>query len=259
MLGLYCYLMSSITGFTSDLTRNAFVISSNALIQNVQSLLILPGVGFNGNDIANYGGMALVSCPYLVSTFGAKNYCQQTGTPGIGNCVFKSGASPTYSTRPSSLWLTFSVFVSSRLYYQQAAMTYTGSVFWSHVGNTTYCNAVCDMLFSCAGYTIDASSNCKFMTQMDTTNYLSSATSTAYFISLQIMTSVNMAIVNSLEVITPLTLMSPILPGNIVNSYHCDLRNAIICWLLFDISVQIPDVYSRYNLWLFGNYAFLNR
>lgn len=224
-MGCYLYTNSFTTLITGQLA-DLFLLSTHPMVVSARSYVTLPLIDFIYNDIFSVVGVPdLLACRYVCDTTpGCINYFSN------GNIFYKNGfANPSAASLGQSTSIVFGV---TRVYYQQPNVSFTGAVYYTTIGNVTYCNVVCDALPGCTGYTIDVSFNCNFLTStMDTTTYTYNVNSMGYSLVATNAANVNIAVIagltNAVEAVASAampvsSINSPQMPGS-NNKNHSNL------------------------------------
>lgn len=187
--GFYCYLMSSVSTVIFSSIGTGYLLSSNTIITNARSYIMMQLYQFNQNDILNTTAAVSsigVTCDTVV---GCTNVLVIPNAIGSASVNYKSNV----QNGSNSTGYTLAVIPPARVYYTQASMFYTSYSLWKTFGNITYCSSTCDVFGACAGFLIDFTNICTFFLIMDTTNYNVNASYTAYLVDNSMISSIAIA------------------------------------------------------------------
>lgn len=154
-------------------TDTAYVLPSIAAALNTYTYIVYPGISFNGATLYDVSPTACaIECE---NNYGCNAYFEMNDTLTYSCYLFTK---PFTSISLYSTGYGYRVKQPARNYTTLTQISFTGSIYYTFIGNFTECTAACDAFMSyCTGYTysITTANSCNMMTKMTTANYFVSA------------------------------------------------------------------------------------
>lgn len=162
--------MSSIGGIGQGNSILVYLLPSIAAAFNTYTYIMYPGITFNNG--LPYDVLP-TTCANVCQSYGNCNaYFVVNGTLRFNCFVFLQ----TFTSISSySIGFGYRVKQPSRTYTTLSQISFSGSIYYTFIGNYSDCTAACDAFVSvCAGYTysITSANRCNLMTQMNIANYV---------------------------------------------------------------------------------------